>query len=131
MRISCLSCARKHLSKAEALMDEAQLGYPLHAWLAIGQMSEAEDELLKKYPEMANVIRAERINYVDNLVFSKYKDGDKELFDLVVGYDVDILMLIGQITLIEIEEKESEEKMKQEVKNAATVVRSKLRNKLK
>ena len=46
MRRGCADCAIKHLSQAMVLMDEEMLGYPLHRYLAIGHMSEAESELL-------------------------------------------------------------------------------------
>jgi len=64
MRDSCRSCARKHIAQACILMLEAQKGYPEHGWLAVGHMAEAEDELLEKHPDMANVIRSERVEYM-------------------------------------------------------------------
>jgi hypothetical protein len=63
MRPVCLNCARKHLAQASILMSEAAQGYPLHAWLAMGHMAEAADELVAEYPEMANVIREHRKIY--------------------------------------------------------------------
>jgi len=47
-------------------MDEAMLGYPHHKWLAVGHLAEAESELVNKFPELANIIRAERLNYMSN-----------------------------------------------------------------
>jgi len=64
MRPSCLMCARKHLGQAEVLMSEALKGYPQHAWLAIGHLAEAEDELLEKYPEIAATVREHRLIYM-------------------------------------------------------------------
>lgn len=58
MRTTCLLCVRKHLGKAEALMNEARLGYPAHAGLAIGNLSEAADEAMQDYPEFAAEIRS-------------------------------------------------------------------------
>lgn len=63
MRVTCLNCARKHLAQASILMMEAEQGYPLHAWLAMGHMAEAADELVARYPEMANIIRENRKIY--------------------------------------------------------------------
>lgn len=63
MRDSCLFCVRKHLSKALVLLSECQLGYPQHRDLVIGNMSEAEDEAVKKHPDLARAIREERLHY--------------------------------------------------------------------
>jgi len=57
----CPRCAIKHLGKAKILMDEARLGYPYHVWLALANMSEAEDELLRWMPQMAIDIREHRV----------------------------------------------------------------------
>lgn len=59
MRPTCLLCVRKHLGKAEALMNEVRMGYSHHAGYAIGQLSEAADECLQLYPEFAEQIRHE------------------------------------------------------------------------
>jgi len=67
MRPSCTSCGRKHLAQALVLMSEVPRGYPEHAWIAIGHMAEAEDELVKDYPEMANQIRDERVKYMESV----------------------------------------------------------------
>lgn len=68
MRDSCLSCVRKHLAQAIVLMAEADMGYPLHKWLAIGHMAEAADECVANYPEFANTIRKTRIEYEEGAV---------------------------------------------------------------
>lgn len=60
MRPSCLNCARKHLAKALINLNESRLGYPVFVWLAIGHLSEAEDELLARYPEQSLSIREHR-----------------------------------------------------------------------
>ena len=44
-------------------MQEAELGYPLHRWLAIGHMAEAESEILSSEPEIARLIREKRKLY--------------------------------------------------------------------
>jgi len=63
MRSSCLNCARKHLAEALILAIEERQGYKLHKWLAIGEMAQAEAELIQKYPDIANEIRAGRKEY--------------------------------------------------------------------
>ncbi len=63
MRPSCLDCARKHLAQACILMMEAAKGYPEYRILVIGHMAEAEDEMIKRFPEKANMIRDTRILY--------------------------------------------------------------------
>lgn len=83
-------------------MEEAELGYCLHAWLAVSHLAEAEAELMRDYPEMAQIIRAERLNYIEGLKYTIYKEGDVEKLDLQVGYKVDTMALIEQITLLEI-----------------------------
>ncbi len=61
MRKTCLDCVRKHLAQALVLLDEAQLGYPHHRWLAVGHLAEAESEALQEYPELAREIRKCRL----------------------------------------------------------------------
>ena len=41
------------------------MGYPVHAWYAMGHMAEASDELIADYPETANEIREIRKLYED------------------------------------------------------------------
>lgn len=67
MRPSCLNCCRKHLAQAEVLMLEARKGYPVHGWLAVGHMAEAEDETLQLYPEITEEIRKHRLEYMNSL----------------------------------------------------------------
>ena len=61
MRKSCLKCGLKHVGKAVILLSESELGYPMHFWLALANLSEAEDELVSKYPKLAAKIRKLRI----------------------------------------------------------------------
>ncbi len=63
MRESCTLCVCKHLAQACVLNTEALLGYPLHRYLAIGHLAEAEAESLKKYGDLAEEIREHRLNY--------------------------------------------------------------------
>lgn len=65
MRPTCLNCARKHLAQADILMMEAAMGYPIHAWYAMGHMAEAADEIVADYPDEANEIRELRKLYED------------------------------------------------------------------
>lgn len=66
MRYSCLLCTLKHLGQASALITEAYLGYPLHKWLAIGHMAEAEAESVLDYPELSSLIRQQRTDYMED-----------------------------------------------------------------
>jgi hypothetical protein len=61
MRKSCLCCVKKHIAKAIILFAEAELGYPLHFWLGLANLSEAEDECVRDYPDLARRIRKARI----------------------------------------------------------------------
>jgi hypothetical protein len=61
MRESCLSCVSKHIAKAIILLSESELGYPTHKYLALGNLSEAEDECLTSYPDLAKRIRRIRL----------------------------------------------------------------------
>jgi predicted ATPase with chaperone activity len=47
-------------------MDEAELGYPHHRWLAVGHLAEAESESLREQPALAREIRACRIEIMQN-----------------------------------------------------------------
>jgi hypothetical protein len=60
MRDTCLYCVAKHLGKALINIQEVYLGYPKFMLLVIGNLSEAEDEALKKYPALAEEIRQHR-----------------------------------------------------------------------
>ena len=59
-RPHCVDCTRKHLGQAIVLLQESLHGYPLHVWLAIGHMAEAEAEIEGIYPDLAKVIRGAR-----------------------------------------------------------------------
>ncbi len=65
MRDSCLVCYRKHVAQAEVLMAEALNGYPLHGWLAVGHLAEAEHEVLKDHAALAETTRQERLSYIE------------------------------------------------------------------
>lgn len=78
MRKGCWDCCIKHLSKAIVTSSEVHLGYPEHAALVIGNLSEAEDEIVDLDKELANNIRAVRLKYTNDF---SYKLAP-ELFDL-------------------------------------------------
>ncbi len=54
-----LACTK--LAAASLLSSESKLGYPLHVWYMLANMSEAEDELVELMPEEATAIRKERM----------------------------------------------------------------------
>ena len=81
MRDSCTDCCRKHLAQAMVLILEANKGYPLHAWLAVGHMAEAEDEMLERYPEIANDIRNQRLKLMETM--REGKPAAPALMDLI------------------------------------------------
>jgi vacuolar-type H+-ATPase subunit C/Vma6 len=61
MRSSCLFCVSKHISQAIVLTIESVQGYPIHLWLAVGHLAEAESEACAKYPDFAKEIRNIRL----------------------------------------------------------------------
>ena len=65
-RPNCLLCTAKHLSQALINYTESKLGYPSYWILVIGQMAEAESESHIDWPDLANAIRQERTNYMEN-----------------------------------------------------------------
>lgn len=79
MRDSCIQCVIKHLGKAAILLQELR-NYPHHFVYVIGNLSEAEDEAEKMYPEIRNriyavrkaLMRGEDIE-LDNLVSDIYE----------------------------------------------------------
>lgn len=70
-RKSCMDCVRKHLAQAQVLLDEAQLGYPHHRWLAVGHLAEAESECLDEHDDFARKIRECRLDVMQSLGKSK------------------------------------------------------------
>lgn len=74
------------LAKAHITLNERSLGYPHHVWYAMGNMSEAEDELVEFMPEQAARIRTERLKIQDALTrnevyFPKFKELMYEVAD--------------------------------------------------
>ena len=66
MRESCRECACKHIAQARVLLLETNKGYPEHYWFAMGHLAEAEDELVKDFPEEMALVRAERLELQKN-----------------------------------------------------------------
>lgn len=63
MRETCVLCSIKHIAQARALSLETRKGYTEHYWYAMGHLGEAEDEIVKVYPELMELIRTERKNW--------------------------------------------------------------------
>jgi hypothetical protein len=111
MRTSCLDCARKHISQAIVLLIEAKMGYPLHFWLAMGHLAEAEAESITKHPEISHLIRSERVMLMENVTFSLAKkdteeinanDDSESVLEVAFDDDVDLMGIIELITKKEI-----------------------------
>lgn len=66
-RPTCLDCARKHVGSARALLVEARLGYARHAWYAVGELAQAEAELVDKYDFLAEYVRGVRLDLMASL----------------------------------------------------------------
>lgn len=78
-REPCPLCTLKHLGQATVLFTESLTGYPVHRWIAVGHMAEAEAEAPSQ--EMANRIRAQRLECMDDLDYVPY------FTDLIVELD--------------------------------------------
>jgi len=65
---SCLDCFRKHIATANVFEDEAAISgaYPIHKWLAIGELNAAAKEVSKEYPILANITRQHTLAYQDD-----------------------------------------------------------------
>lgn len=78
-RESCLFCVSKHIAQAIILMQEAYAGYPLHRWLAVGHLAEAEAESQDEFPDLAIRIRETRCV----LMGQELSDKEKSLMELL------------------------------------------------
>ena len=87
MRDCCLSCCKKHIAQAIVLLCESKKGYPLHKWLALGHLAEAEDETSCKYPAFANRIRKARIEIEEDKYEGNLLDIIEEALLLEFGED--------------------------------------------
>ena len=65
MRESCVNCCRKHIGNAIVLSHEVMLGYPEFAWLVVGHLSQAEEEISRDNIALAATIRQYRLQYMD------------------------------------------------------------------
>ena len=70
MRKSCLDCVRKHIAQAGILSMEVLMGHPEHYWWAIGHLAEAEHEALDWFPQLAVLVRAERLEYMEDIRYT-------------------------------------------------------------
>ncbi len=81
VRPTCLDCCRKHISKAIITFQESlNAEYLNHFWLAVGNLSEAEDESISEYPELAHSIRDMRLQMMNN---RRYTPDLMFLFDII------------------------------------------------
>lgn len=65
-------------------MLEGPQGYPRHRWLAVGHLAEAGDELVVKYPEMAQRVRGIRLKIMGQTEgFESEGFESKSLMDLL------------------------------------------------
>ena len=64
MREACIECVLKHIGQAVALMHETTKGYEYHFVYAVGHLAEAEDEAAETYPEIRDMIYAQRKDYM-------------------------------------------------------------------
>jgi len=71
------------LAQAIILIMESRMDtkYNSHRWLGIAHMAEAEAEIFSKYEDIAHMIRAERLNYIED-----------------INYDPQLMKLIDEIT---------------------------------
>jgi hypothetical protein len=79
-RPSCADCFRKHIGKAIVQLEEAELGYPQHFWLAMANLSEAESESVTDWPMLAAMVREVRIEMSEN---RGYKPDLMQFFDMI------------------------------------------------
>jgi len=68
-------------------MDEAYNGYPIHRWLAMGHLAEAESEIRTLNPELAKTVRKIRSAIRGNKDLDPKKDPDI----MKILYDGDLL----------------------------------------
>lgn len=64
-RDPCMECCLKHLGQARAILKEVCKGYKSHRWFAVGHLGEAEDEIVELFPDLARLIRDERIKLME------------------------------------------------------------------
>lgn len=77
-RSACRRCTIKHLAQAAVLALEYCKGHDEHAFLIIGHLAEAEDEIIGMSWTMAEDIRRLRKSFEDHV----YENSDVDLSDL-------------------------------------------------
>ena len=70
MREACYNCFLKHVAKAAVVEPEARLGYPDHVMYVIGNLSEAEDEIMAVDLQLASDTRDVRLKYTDDFNYN-------------------------------------------------------------
>lgn len=81
-RQSCLYCVLKHLAQAQILIIESQQGYPLHGWLAVGHLAQAEAESLESYKELSESINTIRLTIMGDKRGKIEKQGIMKLIEI-------------------------------------------------
>lgn len=83
-REACQDCVRKHLGQAVVLLNEMLMGYPEHKWLAVGHLAEAAEECIGQFPEVAHMIREDRLLLMADSVpdLMKYLRDDFEILTM-------------------------------------------------
>lgn len=68
MRKSCWYCCFKHVSAARILAAEIKNGYNNieHLSLLCGHLANAEEHAIFSYPDLAEAIRKQRKNFIEN-----------------------------------------------------------------
>lgn len=66
-RPPCAACVLKHLGQACVLFQESLQGYPVHRWIAMAHLAEAEAESQGISSQFARMLRNERKAAEDNV----------------------------------------------------------------
>ena len=64
-RQSCKNCILKHLSQALINHHESLNAYPLHKWVSVGHLAEAETEAIDSFPDFTKKVREARVKYME------------------------------------------------------------------
>ena len=86
--IPCTNCALKHIAKAEALLNEAKLGYPENFARCLANLSLAEDHVVQKYPAHAEDLRYWRKALEMNPTVDVPWESLLNVTALLEGYDI-------------------------------------------
>lgn len=66
MRKYCIDCTLKHLGSAAIQIEECLDGYPNFDIYVIGNLDQASQEIRELSPEMCQIIRAHRVNWMED-----------------------------------------------------------------